>query len=120
MLQARGHYGTDDPREALCDVDAELRDHTTQAIDQLPALADKQSPCAMERQQSLLFSCLYGNKPHSAPLNDPPDRSIRQRGSALIRTRDCFTNGLGSNGVGLPAFDVWFDIHRWDQAHIMA
>ncbi len=92
---------SDDPRETFRDVNAELSDHTTQAIDQLCALPDKQTPRAMERQQSLLFDCLYRNEPHR-------------------RARHCFTKGLGINGVGLAAFDIWFDIYRWDQPNIMA
>jgi len=55
----------------------------------------------MERQQSLLLNGFYRNKSHR-------------------RTRHRFTNGLGIDGVGLPAFDVWFDILRWDQADNMA
>jgi len=70
-------------------------------MDQLCALPDKLASGAMERQQSLLFNGFYRDKPHR-------------------RTRHRFTNGFGINGVRLSAFDIWFDIHRWDQAHIMA
>jgi hypothetical protein len=73
----------------------------TKFIDQLRALADKQSPCAMERQQSLLLNGLYCNKPHR-------------------RTGHGFTNRLRIDRIRLAALNVWFDIYRWDQPNIMA
>ena len=60
----------------------ELAQQAADHIGHLGTLPNSQVASAMDRQQRLLILSLYLDKARSAPLNDPPDRSIRWRGSA--------------------------------------
>jgi hypothetical protein len=67
---------------ALRNDQAELSKMGADRVGKLAQRTDQKIPCPVAHQNRLLDLGLDGHEARSAPLHDPPDRSIRWRGPA--------------------------------------